>query len=321
MVPAGGRVVAIGGGHGLSVTLRALRLLGHEPVAVVGTGDDGGSSGRLRAHLGVPPPGDLRMAMAALADEGLWLRVIQHRFGGTGDIEGHALGNLILVALWEETGDIVAGLDRLAAVLGAGGRVLPNAIDPVDVIADVTVASGDHMEIRGQAAITGTSGRIVSLRLDPSQPRRCPDAVDAISQASHVVIGPGSWYTSVLPHLLVPDIAEALATTSARKILILNAAPQSGETEGFTAIRYLQTWAEVAPQVSLDLVVADPRSVESRDALAEAAASVGADVFLTDVLAGPGHHDPARLSEALGAALVPATTDPPGAHGRMARWP
>ena len=108
-------VVALGGGHGLSVTLRALRGLGIEPVAIVGTGDDGGSSGRLRAHLGVPPPGDLRMALAALAEEGLWTRVLQHRFGGSGDVEGHALGNLILVALWEETGDLVAGLDRLGA--------------------------------------------------------------------------------------------------------------------------------------------------------------------------------------------------------------
>lgn len=152
------RVVALGGGHGLSVTLKALRRLGVEPTAIAGTGDDGGSSGRLRTHLGVPPPGDLRMALAALADEGLWLRVLQHRFGGTGDVEGHALGNLILVALWQETGDLVVGLDRLGAVLGARGRVLPNCLDPVEVVADVLGSDGAVREVRGQARLTAGKG-------------------------------------------------------------------------------------------------------------------------------------------------------------------
>ena len=294
-----GRVVALGGGHGLSVTLRALREIVRDPVAVVGTGDDGGSSGRLRAHLGVPPPGHLRMALAALAEEGLWTRVLQHRFGGTGDIEGHALGNLILVALWEETGDLVAGLDRLGAVLGARGRVLPNCLEPVDVIADVEDAHGHTSEVRGQARLTSARGRIVGLRLQPADPRVCTDAVSAVRDADHLVFGPGSWFTSILTHLLVPPLAQALRESAAERILILNAGPQAGETAGFTAERYLETWADVAPDIGLDVVLADPRSVDDPAALSAAARGLGARVVLADVLATEGQHDRERLASAL----------------------
>ncbi len=292
-------VVALGGGHGLSVSLRALRRLGIEPVAIVGTGDDGGSSGRLRTHLGVPPPGDLRMALAALAEEGLWTRVLQHRFGGSGDVEGHALGNLILVALWEETGDLVAGLDRLGLVLGARGRVLPNCLDPVEIIADVQEADGQTREVHGQAHVTSARGRIVSLRLAPGTPRACPEAVAAVRGASQVIIGPGSWFTSVLPHVLIPQIAQALRDTTARRILVLNAGPQAGETEGFTAVRYLQTWAAFAPGIGLDAVVADPRALDDVEGFVLAAEGLGARVALADVMAAPGLHDPERLAAAL----------------------
>lgn len=298
-----GSVVALGGGHGLSVTLRALRGIGIEPTAIVGTGDDGGSSGRLRAHLGVPPPGDLRMALAALAEEGLWTRVLQHRFGGTGDVEGHALGNLILVALWDETGDLVAGLDRLGDVLGARGRVLPNCLEPVDLIADVEADDGRSVEIRGQARLTSAHGRIVGLRLRPAQPRACPEAVVAVRNASHIIIGPGSWFTSVLAHVLIPDLAEALREASAERILLLNAGPQAGETEDFTAVRYLETWAELAAGIRIDTVIADPRSVDDSVALEQVAAGVGARVVFADVLAGPIHHDGTLLQEALRTVL------------------
>lgn len=298
-------VVALGGGHGLAVTLRALRALGLEPTAIVGTGDDGGSSGRLRAHLGVPPPGDLRMALAALAEEGLWTRVLQHRFGGTGDVEGHALGNLILVALWEETGDLVSGLDRLGVVLGARGRVLPNCIEPVDVLADVVDVDGSVREIRGQAKLSAGSGRITALRLSPQHPRPCPEAVTSIERASHVVIGPGSWFTSVLTHTLVPEIDDALRSTSARKVLILNAGPQAGETDGYDMAAYLRSWAHYAPGMPVDDILvpqgADARSDREELAeLAELAHGIGAALHVSDVLAGPGLHDPALLANALG---------------------
>ena len=292
-------VVALGGGHGLAVSLRALRHLGIEPIAIVGTGDDGGSSGRLRTHLGVPPPGDLRMALAALAEEGLWTRVLQHRFGGTGDIEGHALGNLILVALWEETGDLVAGLDRLGLVLGARGRVLPNCLEPVELIADVEADGGELIEVRGQARLTTARGRIVALRLSPPRPRACPEAVASVASASHVIIGPGSWFTSILTHVLVPEMAQALRDTTAARILVLNAGPQAGETQDFTATRHLETWAALAPGIGLEAVVADPRSLDDEAGFARAAAALGAEVLVAEVLAGQGQHDPMRLARAL----------------------
>lgn len=304
-------IVALGGGHGLSATLRALRTLDIEPIAVVGTGDDGGSSGRLREHLGVPPPGDLRMALVALVGDGsgsaLWPRVLQHRFGGTGDVEGHALGNLLLVALWEETGDIVAGLDRLGRVLEARGRVLPNSIDPVVVAARVRSDDG-VVDVVGQARLTATRGEIESMRLVPEDPRACPEAVSAIESASAIVFGPGSWYTSVLPHLLVPDIRNALERSSARRILVLNAAPQAGETEGFAAHAYLEAWDRLFPGIGLDVVLADPRSVADTARLAAAAGRVGAEVHLGQLLVVDGHaHRPDRLAAALGGALPAAT--------------
>ena len=300
-------IVALGGGHGLSSTLRALRTLDIEPVAIVGTGDDGGSSGRLREHLGVPPPGDLRMAVVALVGDGsgetLWPRVLQHRFGGSGDVEGHALGNLLLVALWEETGDVVAGLDRLGRVLEARGRVLPNSVEPVVVAADVRTTDG-VVEVVGQARLTATHGRVEALRLMPASPRACPEAVTAVSTAQALVFGPGSWYTSVLPHLLVPDIAQAIARSTARRILVLNATPQRGETESFVSHDYLETWAELFPGVRLDVVVADPRSVQEPARLAAAAARIGAEVHLGDLLVSEGNaHDPGRLGAALEGAL------------------
>jgi len=296
-------VVALGGGHGLAASLRALRILGIEPTAIVGTGDDGGSSGRLRTHLGVPPPGDLRMALAALAEEGLWTRVLQHRFGGSGDVEGHALGNLMLVALWEETGDLVSGLDRLGLVLGARGRVLPNCLEPVELVADIEAVDGHMLEVRGQARLTTARGRIAALRLEPPEPRACPQALTAVRDASHVIVGPGSWFTSVLSHAVVPGLARELRETSAQRILVLNAGPQAGETQDFTAVRHLETWRAIASGIELDVVLADRRSIDDLAALHEAADGLGARLVIADILAGPGHHDPELLAVALGDLL------------------
>ena len=315
------RVVAFGGGHGLAATLQALAALPVDITAVVGTGDDGGSSGRLREHLGVPPPGDLRMALVSLSERSstLWARVMQHRFGGRGDVEGHALGNLLLAALWEETGDVVSGLDLLGGVLRARGRVLPNTLQPVVVVADVVDPEGEGpaQEVRGQARVTTTRGTVASLRIEPAAPNECPQAVDAIAAADALVFGPGSWYTSVIVHLLVPGIARAVLASSAPRILVLNASPQGGETEGFTAATYLRTWRELFPEQRLDVILADPSSVSDRGALLEAARSVGARLHLADVLVGAdGPHDPELLGSALESVLqaVPAH---PESRGRV----
>ena len=303
------RVVALGGGHGLAVTLRALVALHADVTAIIGTGDDGGSSGRLRADLGVPPPGDLRMALVALSGDGsgqsLWSRVMQHRFGGSGDLEGHALGNLLLAALWEETGDVVAGIDALGRALEVQGRVLPNCVEAVDVVAQIASAGdGDVTVIEGQARVTATRGRVSSISLIPPDPRACPQAVEAIQAADAIVFGPGSWFTSVLPHLLVPGIAEAIDESSAPRILILNAAEQPGETSGFESDSYLESWRALFPTRRIDVVLADPAVAGDRGLLVERATAIGATVHLATVLsAEQGIHDPRLLAAALEAVL------------------
>lgn len=304
-------VVALGGGHGLVATLRALRRLPVGITAIVGTGDDGGSSGRLRETLGVPPPGDLRMALVALIDDAtsgdLWPRVMQHRFGGSGDVEGHALGNLLLAALWEETGDVVAGLDTLGRALGVQGRVLPNCVEPVHMMADIVTPTGEAAAIRGQARITATRGVVMSLRVEPQDPPACPAAVSAIQRADGIILGPGSWYTSVLAHLLVPDIAGALAQSSAPVILVLNSSPQRGEAEDFLPCTYLETWHQLFPQQRLDVVLTDvsvARDPVMCQRLEQAALGVGARLQLSEVLGADGaHHDPDRLAAALAGIL------------------
>ncbi|RHA40251.1 gluconeogenesis factor YvcK family protein, partial [Cellulomonas rhizosphaerae] len=205
----GPAVVALGGGHGLSSSLSALRLMTDRITAVVTVADDGGSSGRLRDELDVLPPGDLRMALAALCDDSDWGRtwrdVLQHRFSSSGDLDQHAVGNLLIVALWELLGDPVGGLDWVGRLLGARGRVLPMADVPLSIEADVRRADGSTDVVRGQTSVAQTTDHIEQVRLVPADPPACSEAVAAVDAADWVVLGPGSWYTSVLPHLLVPE--------------------------------------------------------------------------------------------------------------------
>ncbi|MEJ2578082.1 MAG: uridine diphosphate-N-acetylglucosamine-binding protein YvcK [Kineosporiaceae bacterium] len=301
-------VVALGGGHGLSASLSALRHLTESLTAVVTVADDGGSSGRLRRELGVLPPGDLRMALSALCDDTewgrLWRDVLQHRFGSAGTLHDHALGNLLIVTLWELLDDTVQGLDWVGKLLGARGRVLPMAAVPLDIEASVTGidrAWPEEIEtVRGQVAVATTPGRVVGVRLVPESPPACREAVDAIRAADWVVLGPGSWFTSVLPHLLVPDLARALLETPARRCVTMNLGPQTGETEGFSAEAHLEVLAAHAPDLRVDAVIADPRAVEDPGALASAAAALGARLVLRQVSSGDGtaRHDPLRLAAA-----------------------
>ncbi|WP_028047929.1 uridine diphosphate-N-acetylglucosamine-binding protein YvcK [Cellulomonas sp. URHE0023] len=302
---AGPAVVALGGGHGLSASLSALRLMTDRITAVVTVADDGGSSGRLREELGVLPPGDLRMALAALCDDSEWGRtwrdLLQHRFRSSGDLDQHAVGNLLIVALWEQLGDTVEGLDWVGRLLGARGRVLPMASVPLRIEADVLDEAGRRSLVVGQSAVAVTSGTIESLRLEPADPPACPEAVAAIEGADWIVLGPGSWYTSVLPHLLVPSLREALGRTTARTILTLNlASGESGETAGMRAEDYLQVLQLHAPELSVDAVVADPTAVEDVSALAARTADLGARLLLRQVSRGDGtpRHDPLRLASA-----------------------
>ncbi len=311
--PSPPRVVALGGGHGLYASLSALRRVTTDVTAVVTVADDGGSSGRLRRELGVLPPGDLRMALAALCGDDewghTWSEVIQHRFRSEGDLHGHAVGNLLIVALWELLGDSVAGLDWVGQLLGAHGRVLPMSSVPLDLLAEVEGADParphEITEVRGQVACASTSGRVRSISLVPKDPPASPPAVKAVREADWVVFGPGSWFTSVLPHLLVPDLADALVTTKARRVVALNLSPQRGETDGFRPETYLEVLAAHAPRLGVDVVLADRGVVDDPGRLREAAEALGGRLVLADVRAddGSARHDPARLAAAFDRVL------------------
>ncbi|MGH3560115.1 MAG: gluconeogenesis factor YvcK family protein, partial [Mycobacterium sp.] len=240
------RIVALGGGHGLYATLSAARRLTHHVTAVVTVADDGGSSGRLRSELDVVPPGDLRMALAALASDSpygrLWATILQHRFGGSGALAGHPIGNLLLAGLNEVLADPVAALDEIGRILGVRGRVLPMCPIALQIEADVSGLDTDprmFRVIRGQVAIATTPGKVRRVRLLPGNPPATRQAVDAIMSADLVVLGPGSWFTSVIPHVLVPGLAAALQATTARRALVLNLMAEPGETAGFSVERHL----------------------------------------------------------------------------------
>jgi uncharacterized cofD-like protein len=307
--PVSRPVVALGGGHGLYASLSALRRVTRQLTAVVTVADDGGSSGRLRREFGVLPPGDLRMALAALCGDDswgtTWSRVVQHRFTGDGDLGGHAVGNVLIVALWELLGDTVQGLDWVGRLLGAHGRVLPMAAVPLDLAAEVEGAEEGRPDeittVHGQVACATTRGRVRSISLVPADPPACTEATEAVRAADWVVLGPGSWFTSVLPHLMVPQLAEALHQTPARRLVALNLAPQAGETEGFPPHAHLEVLADHAPQLQIDVVLADRQAAaDTADELEKAAARLGGRLVLADLAMGDGspRHDPLRLAGA-----------------------
>jgi uncharacterized cofD-like protein len=307
--PLNPKVVALGGGHGLFASLSALRRVTRQLTAIVTVADDGGSSGVLRRDFGVLPPGDLRMALAALCGDDAWgttwSKVVQHRFEGRGGLGGHTVGNVLIVALWELLGDTVQGLDWVGRLLGAHGRVLPMASVPLDLVAEVEGADparpGEITLVRGQVACASTTGRVRSVSLIPADPPACPQAIAAVSTADWVVLGPGSWFTSILPHLLVPELAEALISTPARRVVALNLVAQAGETDGFSPHTHLEVLAEHAPGLSVDVVLADRRAAGGYAAeLEKAAGLLGGRLVMTDLATRDGspHHDPRRLAGA-----------------------
>ncbi len=315
--PHGPAVVALGGGHGLHATLCAVRRFTDDVTAVVTVADDGGSSGRLRRELGALPPGDLRMALSALAATDLrgtrWTEVLQHRFGGSGALAGHPVGNLLLAGLTEVLGDPVAALDELGAVLGLRGRVLPMSREPLDIEADVVGLDVDprlSRRIRGQVAVATTPGQVRRVRLQPAAAPACVEAVAAVERAELVLLGPGSWFSSVIPHLLVPGLLAALHRTAGRRVVVLNLEPQPGETSGFTTERHLHVLSQHAPDLRVDEVLVDAGtelSVAERSHVDRAAAALGAQVRIAPVaVPGTAVHDPQLLAGALVEALAAA---------------
>jgi len=317
---SGPEVVALGGGHGLYASLSALRRVTGRLSAVVTVADDGGSSGRLRRELGVLPPGDLRMALAALCGDDewgqTWRDVVQHRFRSQGELHDHAVGNLLIVALWEllgaaaqdsgpgRPGSTVAGLDWVGRLLGAQGRVLPMASVPMDIVAEVRGADPSRPDeithVRGQVACAKTPGTVLGVSLVPADPPACPEAIAAVEDADWIVFGPGSWFTSVLPHLKVPALARALVSSRARRAVALNLAPQPGETDDFSPQTHLEVLRAHAPDLSVDVVIADSGVVDDPVALDKAVKEIGGRLVLAEVAADDGspRHEPARLAQA-----------------------
>lgn len=302
--PGGGQrppsVVAVGGGHGLAATLRAARRLTPDVTAVVSVADDGGSSGRLRHQRGLPPVGDLRRCLSALAGaDPEWADLLEHRFTG-GDLDGHPVGNIMLAALIEQGRDLIEALSWLARRIGATGRVLPAASVPVTLVgerADGTVA-------RGQVAVARAGG-VTRIRFEPAEPPVPAEVVSAITAADLIVVGPGSLYTSVLAAAAVPEVRRALAGASAPVVYVCNLFPQPTETPDLDAAGHLRALEDhgIVPSVVIcdprGLVVPDPRTVTVEVSRPHRRA-----------------HDPERLAAALGAVLTDATRSDPRARVR-----
>ncbi len=322
------KVVALGGGMGLSASLTALRRITGDLTAVVTVADDGGSSGRLRDELGVLPPGDLRKALAALCGDDDWGRtwseVVQHRFKSEGALHDHAVGNLLIVALWEQLGDHVQALDLVGKLLGAHGRVLPMSAVPLELEALVRGHESGRPQalsrVRGQATVALTPGEVLQVVLVPHDPPAVPEAVQAVLDADWVILGPGSWFSSVIPHLLVPELLDALTRTKARRVLSLNLAPQPGETDGFSPQRHVEVLVQHAPKLAFDVVLADRAAVPDQESLSLAAERLGASVQLAPVAAagdpltggGSARHDPELLAAAYDRIFR--------MHGRIGPW-
>ena len=303
------KVVALGGGHGLAATLSALRQITSEITAIVTIADNGGSSGRLRKEFPIFPPGDLRMALAALCADDEWGRtwadIMQHRFKSTGPLNGHAMGNLLLASLWSDDEDPVIGLDRVGSLLKTVGRVLPMAIVPLDIEGTFNTSTG-RIVVRGQKEVATAKGRIESLRVIPENPQARMEALTAIRTADWITMGPGSWFSSVMPHLLVPMQLDALTRTKAKKILILNLDTHSNtageEFAGSTPEEHLELFSEYAPDVSIDYFLVDKSVIRDETALATIARKLGGQVVAVDIRKAPGsiHHDVTQLALHLG---------------------
>jgi uncharacterized cofD-like protein len=245
------RFTCIGGGTGVAAALAAVRRIDPDPTAVVSVVDDGGSSGRLVAQRGGLPPGDVRKCLGALAPDGsAWAALLEHRFSGPGSLAGHAVGNLLLVALEEQGGDLAAAAAELAGLLECRGRVLPVSLDP-----QVLCAQTPSAVVRGQEEVNYSPG-IRRIWVEPPDPKALPDAVEAIEQADVVVLGPGSLFTSVIPPLLVPGVREALERTAARRIFVANLAPQVAETRHLDLDGHIKAFLDHGGRA--DVVLYDP---------------------------------------------------------------
>lgn len=257
----GPRIVVIGGGTGLSALLRGLKLHSSNLTAIVTVADDGGSSGDLRRNMGVLPPGDIRNCLTALSnDEALLTQIFQYRFGEGAGLNGHNLGNLFITALADITGSFEKAVAESGRVLAVQGSVLPATLHDVKLVADKAGKENQpEIRITGESKIPLVQGRINRVWLEPDNPLAFPPAVQAILNADLIIIGPGSLFTSILPNLLVPDLAEAIKASRATKFYICNVATQTGETDGFSTADHIRTIEKHLNQHIFDLVICNQK--------------------------------------------------------------
>jgi uncharacterized cofD-like protein len=256
----GPRIVAIGGGHGQSNLLRGLKAFTHNITAIVTVADDGGSSGRLRKSLGILPPGDIRNCLAALSnDEAMLTQLFQYRFAdGSSGLDGHSFGNLFISALSEITGSFEDAIAESGRVLSVSGRVLPSTLHNVQLVADMMLPHlVSEVRVAGESRIPESNGKVRRVWLEPNSPPAFPQAIKALLAADLIAIGPGSLYTSILPNLLVPDIADAIRSSRALKLYICNLATQPGETDGYTCFDHTRAIEEHAGVGLFDIIVAN----------------------------------------------------------------
>lgn len=289
----GQKLVAIGGGTGLSTLLAGLkRLVGktEEPIwieslsAIVTVSDDGGSSGRLREELQMLPPGDIRNCMIALSEDSTLLsRLFKYRFRGDGGLGGHSFGNLFLAALTEVTGDFTEAIRLSSEVLASKGHIFPATISDVRLTAELE----DGSVVRGETQISASRVPIATLRLEPEQCLPLPQVLKAIRAADIITVGPGSLYTSILPNLLVAQVARVIGESRATKIFVNNLMTQPGETDGYSAREHLETMKKYAPEIHFDFVVVNDRRISKEQAdlyAAEGAYQIGIDDPIDDAI-------------------------------------
>ncbi len=301
----GPKIVAIGGGTGLSTLLKGLKEHTNNLTAIVTVADDGGSSGRLRRELGVLPPGDFRNCIAALADsESLMTQLLQYRFGEGSGLKGHSFGNLFIVAMSGVVGSFEEAIKESCRVLAVRGQILPSTLDNVTLSA----YTEDDQMIRGESNIPSTGKRIKRVYLEPEDALSYPEAVHAIREADLIVIGPGSLYTSILPNLLVGGISDAIRRSSATKMYICNVATQPGETDYYTVQDHVEAIQRHIGDGMLQYVLANgnfghniPAEWNANPVYANGPLPEGITIVVSDVVSqdNPLRHDPAKLSTAI----------------------
>jgi uncharacterized cofD-like protein len=300
------KVVALGGGHGLAATLTALRRLPVDLTAIVTVADNGGSSGRLRKEFNFLPPGDLRMALAALCADSdwgqSWAEILQYRFTSEGELNGHALGNLLLTALWDRDENLVAGIARVGELLQIVGTVLPMALEPLDIEGRFHLDGVEEL-VRGQVQVALAKGEINALSLIPARPLATPEGLAAIADADFITLGPGSWFSSVMPHLLMPAQRDALIATKAKRIVIFNLAERAAAKEfaGHSVGDHIKFALEHAPGLRIDYALVDSGTEFDRAELERLMGELGGKLIVAD-LASDGaflRHSSLKLAKSL----------------------